>query len=82
MTRTVTLIPGDGITGDLVEPVLALLEKAGADVRFERREAGCDCFEKGGSALPEETLESIRRNGVALKGKLLARPRARYPSPN
>lgn len=82
MTRTVTLIPGDTITHELVEPVLRVLDRAGSDVEFERQEAGVDCFRASGCAIPESTLDSIRRNRVALKGKILALPQSSYPSPN
>jgi isocitrate dehydrogenase (NAD+) len=76
------LIPGDGVTPELVDPVLSVLDAAGAAVEFERRHGGRACFGEGGSSLPEETIESIRRNGVALKGKLRSRPDDPYRSPN
>jgi isocitrate dehydrogenase (NAD+) len=81
MPRTVTLIPGDGIGRELVDPVLRVLEAVRADVVFERASAGRAACREVGEALPAATLESIRRNGVALSGKLLARPGDSFPSP-
>jgi isocitrate dehydrogenase (NAD+) len=81
MPRTVTLLPGDGITRELVDPVRQVLAAAGADVAFEVAEAGAAAFRAHGDPLPAATLESIRRNGVALCGKLVAHPGDAYPSP-
>ncbi|MBI5486715.1 MAG: isocitrate/isopropylmalate dehydrogenase family protein [Deltaproteobacteria bacterium] len=81
MPRIVTLLPGDGIGRELVEPVLRVLEAVRPDVVFERAAAGRDAYRETGTALPAATLESIRRNRVALAGKLLARADDPYPSP-
>lgn len=82
MGSTVTLIPGDGVTVELVDPVVSVLDRAGADVAFELREAGRQAWKRSGTALPDETLESVRRNRVALKGKLRSREDDPYRSPN
>jgi isocitrate dehydrogenase (NAD+) len=43
---------------------------AGAEVEWEVMPAGAACLETHGTTLPEETLESIKRNKVAVKGPL------------
>jgi isocitrate dehydrogenase (NAD+) len=68
MTRTITLIPGDGIGPEVTEAVLRILQAAGVAIDWERHVAGIEAFERTGVALPPELLESIRRNKVALKG--------------
>lgn len=68
--RKVTLIPGDGIGPAITEATVRVLEAAGADIEWERHLAGVAGVEASGSPLPEETLESIRRTSVALKGPL------------
>ena len=70
MTHTVTLIPGDGIGPEVTDATVRVLETAGAPLEFEWQDAGLEGIEKHGNPLPEPTLESIRRNGVALKGPL------------
>jgi isocitrate dehydrogenase (NAD+) len=70
MPHTVTLIPGDGIGPEITEAVVRVVEAAGADVEWERREAGVAALEAHGTPLPQETLDSIRRTRVALKGPL------------
>lgn len=82
MPKTVTLIPGDGITSELIEPVVSVLETAKADVEFEIQPAGQKVFEKTGEALPASTIASIKKNGVALKGKLRSLPVDTYRTPN
>jgi isocitrate dehydrogenase (NAD+) len=65
---TVTLIPGDGIGPEVTAATLRVLEAAGADLEWERHAAGAEAVERCGEPLPAAVLESIRRNGVALKG--------------
>lgn len=68
MTHTITLIPGDGIGPEVAASVVRIIEAAGADVAWETHYAGAQALEKFGSTLPPDLLESIKRNGVALKG--------------
>lgn len=70
MSRTITVIPGDGIGPDIVESATAILDKAGCDFQYEYVDAGLTALEKTGELLPQETLDSIERNGVTLKGPL------------
>lgn len=70
MKPRVTVIPGDGIGPEVMRAVLAVLDAAGAELEFEERLAGMTALERLKEPLPDETLASIRRNGVALKGPL------------
>ncbi|HLI42911.1 MAG TPA: isocitrate/isopropylmalate family dehydrogenase [Acidimicrobiales bacterium] len=65
--RRVTLLVGEGI-GPEVMAVAERVVQAVSDVSFERAEIGRGALERLGSALPSSTLDSISRNGVALKG--------------
>jgi isocitrate dehydrogenase (NAD+) len=66
--RTVTLIKGDGIGPEVADAVLTILEAAKAPVRFEEVLVGIEAERREGDLLPPRALESIRKNGVALKG--------------
>jgi isocitrate dehydrogenase (NAD+) len=66
--RTVTLIKGDGIGPEVADAVVLILEAAKAPVRFEEVLVGIEAERREGDLLPPRALESIRRNGVALKG--------------
>jgi isocitrate dehydrogenase (NAD+) len=68
--RTVTLIPGDGIGPELTSAMQRVVEAAGVDIAWEVAEAGAGVVEKYGTPLPENVLESIRRNKVAIKGPI------------
>ncbi len=68
--RTVTLIKGDGIGPEVADAVIPILEAAGAPLRFEEVIVGIEAERREGDLLPPRALESIRKNGVALKGPL------------
>src|SRR6266496_6742852 len=71
MTHRVTLIPGDGTGPELTEATCRVLEATGVAFDWDVQAAGEGVMERfGGDPLPEQTLESIRRNGVALKGPI------------
>lgn len=70
MTKTITLIPGDGIGPEVTEATVEVLEAAGAGLEYDRQLAGLAALEEVRSPLPTETLDSIRRTGLALKGPL------------
>ena len=65
---TVTLIPGDGIGPEVTEATRRVVDALGAGVEWEVHDAGVVALERRGTPLPPEVLESIRRNGIALKG--------------
>jgi isocitrate dehydrogenase (NAD+) len=71
MAHRVTLIPGDGTGPELVEATRRVLEATGVGFDWDVQPAGEEVMhEHGGNPLPEQTLDSIRRNKVALKGPI------------
>src|SRR5947209_7522955 len=70
MAHTITLIPGDGIGPEVSSAVVRIIESAGAQISWETKYAGAQALEKFGSTLPDDLLDSIRRNRVALKGPI------------
>src|SRR5215212_9768247 len=70
MPHTITLIPGDGIGPEVSSAVVRIVEATGVDIKWETHYAGAQALEKFGSTLPEDLLESIKRNKVALKGPI------------
>jgi len=54
----------------LTEATRRVLEATGVGFDWDVRHAGVDVMEEAGTPLPEETLESVRRNKVALKGPI------------
>ncbi|HET6642394.1 MAG TPA: isocitrate/isopropylmalate dehydrogenase family protein [Gaiellaceae bacterium] len=71
MAHRVTLIPGDGTGPELSEATRRVLEATGVEFDWDVQQAGADVMEEhGGNPLPEPVLDSIRANGVALKGPI------------
>ena len=70
MSHAVTLIPGDGTGPELTEATRRVLEATGVSFEWEVKEAGVDVMEEAGTPLPQDTLDSVKRNGVALKGPI------------
>jgi len=68
--RTVTLIPGDGIGPEVSLAAQRCIEATGVQIEWETVHAGSEVMDKKGTPLPEEVLESIRRNKVAIKGPI------------
>src|SRR5207237_4586145 len=71
LAHRVTLIPGDGTGPELTEATRRVLEATGVDFDWDVQHAGTDVMDEyGGNPLPQHVLDSIRENGVALKGPI------------
>src|ERR687897_2814120 len=70
MAYRVTLIPGDGIGPEVSEAARRVIDATGVPIEWEVREAGLTALESQGDVLPEETLASLKRNTVGLKGPM------------
>ena len=68
MTYRITLIPGDGVGPEVTEATRRVLEATGVSFQWDIAYVGATAQETTGTPLPEPVLESIRKNGVALKG--------------
>ncbi len=71
MTYNITLIPGDGIGPEVTTAARKIIDATGVSINWEECEAGASVFKKGqATGVPQETIDSIVRNKVALKGPL------------
>jgi isocitrate dehydrogenase (NAD+) len=66
----VTLITGDGIGPEIAEAARRCIDATGAEIRWEPAEAGVDALTRLGTPLPDATIESVKKNGVALKAPI------------
>jgi len=66
----ITLIPGDGTGPELVDIVKKVISYTGVEINWEEVETGETALEKYGTVLPQEVLDSIKKNKVALKGPI------------
>lgn len=82
----VTLIPGDGIGPEVVGAAKCCIEAAceatNVKIEWDIKGAGEEAFRKYGTPLPEETLNSIRKNKVCLKGPVTTPIATGYRSVN
>lgn len=65
--KTITLINGDGIGPEISDAVVKIIKASGLDIDWDVQTAGADVIEAEGTPLPQRVLDSIKRNGVALK---------------
>ena len=70
MTTPVTLIAGDGIGPEVVEAAVQVIDATGVKIDWQPAAAGSGAIAKHGTPIPQSTLDSIRKNRLALKGPL------------
>src|SRR5579863_5355205 len=69
--KLVTIIAGDGIGPEVVLATRRIIEATGAPIEWEERLAGAEVFRAGQpSGVPQDTIESIMKTRIALKGPL------------
>ncbi len=83
MTRpTVSLIEGDGIGPEIAVATVRAIEAAGGTINWERVDAGMGAVDKHKDPLPQATIDSMKKNGLALKGPLATPSGGGYRSVN
>ena len=70
MATKVTLIPGDGIGPEITKATVRVLDAAGAKFDWDEQVAGVAGVSRFHDPMPDQTLDSIRRTRLALKGPL------------
>ena len=70
MAYTITMIPGDGIGPEISEAMRRVVDSTGVKIDWEIQEAGADVMDKYGTPLPDQVIESVKRNKVAIKGPI------------
>jgi len=63
----VTLIDGDGVGPEIAEVTRHCIDATGVEIEWDVQHAGAEVAAQTGTPMPDEVIESIRRNGVALK---------------
>ncbi|KAG7255111.1 hypothetical protein CRUP_027981 [Coryphaenoides rupestris] len=81
-TRTVTLIPGDGIGPEISAAVMKIFEAAQVPVQWEERNVTAIQGPGGKWIIPPNAKESMDKNKIGLKGPLNTPVAAGHPSMN
>ncbi len=82
MSYSVTLIPGDGIGPELAAATQTVLDATGIGFDWDVQEAGEATIATEGTPLPDRVIDSIRANGVGLKGPITTPVGAGFRSVN
>lgn len=81
--KTITIAKGDGIGPEIMDATLAVLNAAGAQLRYEEIEVGEKVYLSGNtSGISDDAWESIRRNKVFLKAPITTPQGGGYKSLN
>lgn len=65
--KQITLIKGDGIGPEISDAVIKIIQASGAEIEWDIQRAGMDVIVEEGSPLPQQVIESVKKNKVALK---------------
>ncbi|MEK1907056.1 MAG: isocitrate/isopropylmalate family dehydrogenase [Pseudomonas sp.] len=68
MGHSLCVIPGDGIGREVVPVAVAVLQRLLPDLTLVEAEAGWECFQRHGVAVPDDTLQAMRSCGAGLFG--------------
>ncbi len=71
MAHKITIIPGDGMGPEVTDAAKRCIEATGVKVSWDLQYAGQLSLDRTGELLPKKTLDSIRKNKVALKGPII-----------
>jgi len=82
VAHRITLIPGDGIGPEVADATVRAVQAAGAEIEWERVEAGVDAERATGKFLPDAVYESLARTKVGLKGPVGTPIASGHPSVN
>jgi isocitrate dehydrogenase (NAD+) len=80
--REATLIVGDGIGPEITHATLQVLDALGVQFDWDEQYGGMSAVEKAGTPLPDATVDSVGRTGLALKGPLTTPVGGGYRSVN
>ena len=70
MKHVITLIPGDGIGPEISEAMVKVVESTGVDIDWDVVNAGAEVYEKEGTVLPQNVLDSLNKNKIGIKGPI------------
>lgn len=71
MKYKITLLPGDGIGPEVAQAMRKCVEATGVDIEWETHDVGEYAIKKYGTPLPDQAIESVRKNKVAIKGPII-----------
>ena len=64
----IAVIPGDGIGKEVMKATIKVLDELDINFNYTYGDAGDECLKNNGTALPDETLDIIRKSDACLFG--------------
>jgi isocitrate dehydrogenase (NAD+) len=72
---TVVSMPGDGIGNQVLPEAIRVLNAVGFDAEYVHGDIGWDSWRNYGNALPEHTVELLRKHRLGLFGAITSKPK-------
>ena len=73
---TVVTMPGDGIGKQVLPEAIRVLKEVGFDGEYVHADIGWESWCREGNALPERTIELLRRHKIGLFGAITSKPKS------
>jgi 3-isopropylmalate dehydrogenase len=72
---TVVTMPGDGIGNQVLPEAVRVLEQVGFDAEYVHADIGWECWRREGNALPDRTIQLLRKHKLGLFGAITSKPK-------
>ena len=72
---TIVTMPGDGIGNQVLPQAIRVLEAVGFQADYVHADIGWECWCKEGNALPQRTIDLLRRHKLGLFGAITSKPK-------
>src|SRR5271166_3448703 len=73
--HTIVTMPGDGIGNQVLPEAIRVLNAVGFDADYVHADIGWECWRSQGNALPERTVELLRKHKIGLFGAITSKPK-------
>ncbi len=73
--HTIVTMPGDGIGNQVLPEAVRVLEAVGFEADYVHADIGWECWRREGNALPDRTIELLRKHKVGLFGAITSKPK-------
>jgi len=75
MARTVVTMPGDGIGKTVLPESIRVLDAVGFEAEYVHADIGWEFWETEGNALPDRTIELLKKHKLGLFGAITSKPK-------
>lgn len=72
---TIVTMPGDGIGNQVLPEAIRVLQAVGFEADYVHADIGWDCWCNEGNALPQRTIDLLRKHKLGLFGAITSKPK-------